>query len=370
MIKIQKIKLAAAVAGVLIAGQASAHVGYGNALYTGAGQYDPLTGTTSGAAAVGAAANFTATVSSNAGYLTGLDSQTLGNTHDIRFRYFILDKASTVSFTINGLANATISGNANPALNGLTPDTLNPAFSLYTGVVPAASHDGVGDIASIAANPATHSYLATEKGFAAWSPFAALDPVIATANGNTSTNQQWGVFDSNGNITTGNNGAWTATSTAATDTHGPNYLGTLDTPKAATITYTGISGADAAIGSVFTDSQGNSQAVIGADGTVDHSVSWSGNLAAGIYTLAIGGANLSDYAHYYTDTVTNGGAIALAGTAEANAYAADRLARSFNITGFQVSAVPVPGAVWLFLSGMMGVLGLNRRKNSALSAAM
>ena len=352
----------------LVSGQAMAHVGYGSALYSGAGVYDPLTNTTS-TGTYAAAANFSATVSSNAGFLTGLDSQTLGNTHDIRFRYFILDQASNVSFTINGLANTTVSGNANTFLNGITASQLNPAFSLYTGVVPASSHDGIGDIANVATDTNTAAYLATEQGFASWSPFKGLNPVIVAAGGG-SVNQQWGVFDSNGNVTTGNNGAWSATSTTATDTHGANYLGGLDTPKVGTITYTGISGSDAALGSVFTDQAGISQAVIGADGTVDHSVSWSGTLSAGIYTLAIGGANLGDYSQFVTDTIINGGAVAAAGTLAANNYAADRLARGLSITNFQVAAVPVPGAVWLFLSGMMGVLGLNRRKKSALSLAM
>ncbi|UOA09829.1 DUF1566 domain-containing protein [Methylobacter sp. S3L5C] len=30
-----------------------------------------------------------------------------------------------------------------------------------------------------------------------------------------------------------------------------------------------------------------------------------------------------------------------------------------------VATVPLPGAVWLFLTGMIGVMGLNRRKNTA-----
>lgn len=352
----------------LASGQAMAHVGYGSALYSGNGVYDPLTNT-NGTGTGSALANYSATVSSNAGFLTGLDSKTLGNTHDIRFRYFTLDASSLVSFTINGTANSIISGNVNTALNGLTASTLNPAFSLYTGVVPASSHDGIGDIANVATDADTHTYLGTEQGFASWSPFAALNQVI-TAAGGGSVNQQWGVFDSNGDFTTGNNGAWTALSTAATDTHGANYLGGLDTPKVAGITYTGISGSDAAIGSSFTDQNGTNQAVIGADGTVDNSVSWSGTLAAGIYTLAIGGANLGDYSTYITDTITNGGAVALAGSTAANAYAADRLARglsltNFSVNGVAVAAVPVPAAVWMFLTGVMGFMGLNRRKNRA-----
>jgi hypothetical protein len=331
----------------LVSGSAMAHVGYGSALYQGAGTYDPLTGTTAASSAYGAAANFTATASSNGGYLAGLNPDTLGNTHDIRFRYFILNSDSLVSFTINGLSNS----------NGAS--TLNPGFSLYKGVVPGASHDGVGDVASVATDPDTAAYLATAKDFASWSPFAGTNSVRGGAAAGTPGNPTglWGVFDTNGNITTGNNGT-----TGATDTHGPNYLGGLDTPKVATIVYTGISGADAATGSTFTNSSGGTTAILGADGLVDNKVSWSGQLAAGIYTLAIGGANGADYAQLYSDIFAGG---ATTGSPFAAAYAADRLARNLSITGFQVTAVPLPGAAWMFVSAMLGFLGLNRRKSQA-----
>ena len=144
----------AVAAGMALAGSAAAHVGYGSALFSGAGVYDPLTGGI-GNGTYGAASNFSATTASNGGFLAGLDSGTLGNTHDIRFRYFTLGQASQVSFTITGLANSVTSGNANPYLNGITASTLNPGFSLYNGVVPASSHDGVGDVPSVAADPDT-----------------------------------------------------------------------------------------------------------------------------------------------------------------------------------------------------------------------
>jgi len=33
-----------------------------------------------------------------------------------------------------------------------------------------------------------------------------------------------------------------------------------------------------------------------------------------------------------------------------------------------VSSIPLPSAVWLFMSALLGVLGLTRRKSSALTA--
>ena len=368
--------LAIALGALAYAGPGSAHVGYGSALYSGKGAYDPISNTI-GNGAYGAAANFTSTVASNGGFLAGLDPSTLGNTHDIRFRYFTLSQTSTVSFTIAGLANSMVSGNANPYLNGLTPSKLNPAFSLYSGVVPASSHDGVGDIANVANFPATSSYLSSAPKFAAWSPFSGANPVRGGAAVGSPTNPTglWGVFDANGDWTIGNNGQYTASSTAFADPPladgvGP-YLGGLGVPKVATVHYLGITVADAAIGASFIDALGHTQAVIGADGVVDNSVSWTGVLGPGVYTLAIGGAGLGDYAQLAADVRSSSGGLdtsAVCGsTTCANLYAADRLARNVTITGFTVTAVPEPSTVFSMSAGvlLLGALALRRRARTA-----
>lgn len=327
--------------GLAMAGAASAHVGYGSALYSGSGAYDPLTNGT-GTGTYGAGSNFNATVASNAGYLTGLDPVTLGNTHDIRFRYFTLAQSSQVSFTIVGTTNA----------NGSS--TLNPGFSLYSGVLPSSSHEGVGDVTAVAADADVAAYLATAPKFASWSPFAGVNAL----RGGPDTGL-WGVFDTNGNITTGNNGT-----TGASDTRGANYLGGLDTAKIATITYLGISKADAAAGSTFVDSLGNTQSVLGADGVVDNTVSWSGTLGPGIYTLAIGGANLANYSALFNDVRDSNGGTGSDAAANAR-YTADRLARGLSIQNFTVTAVPEPESWAMMLAGLLLTAGIASRRRSA-----
>jgi MYXO-CTERM domain-containing protein len=350
--------IAAAAASLFLAAPSFAHVGYGSALFTGSGAYDPLANTV-GAGTYGAASNFSATVSSNAGYLTGLDPNTLGNSHDIRARYFVLDQASQVSFTIIGLTNA----------NGAS--ILNPGFSLYSGVVPASSHDGVGDIGNVATYGPTASYLGSAPAFASWSPFAGVNGVRGGAAAGSAGNPTglWGTFDANGDWTTGNNGQYTASNTsfsnpAPADGIGP-YLGNLGVPKVATAHYLGISVADAAAGATFTDSLGNLQLVLGADGVVDNSVSWSGILGPGVYTLAIGGANQANYADLFNDVRSSSGGTntsAMCGAVTcASLYTADRLARNLQISGFTVTAVPEADAWAMMLAGL-GLVGLVARR--------
>ncbi len=38
--------------------------------------------------------------------------------------------------------------------------------------------------------------------------------------------------------------------------------------------------------------------------------------------------------------------------------------QQFYLSGMEVQAVPIPAAVWLFGSGLMGLLGLQRRKTA------
>lgn len=363
-------KLTAVAAAASLSCSAFAHVGYGSALFSGTGAYDPLANSI-GAGTYGAASNFTTTVASNAAFLAGLDQNTLGNTHDIRFRYFTLSQQSQVSFTITGLVNSA-STSANPYLAGKVASTLNPAFSLYSGVVPASSHDGVGNVAAVAASPATAAYLATAPDFAAWSPFAGVNAVRGGADAGTPGNPTglWGVFDSNGDFTTGNNGNAAATPAPA-DGVGP-YLGNVGSPKIAGVQYLGISVADAAAGATFVDSLGATQAVVGADGVVDNMVNWSGILGPGVYTLAIGGANIDDYTRYFADVrLSSGGLDTVADcvtTTCANLYAEDRLSRSLSITGFSVTPVPEPEGWALMLTGL-GLIGfgIHRRQKCTLS---
>ena len=121
------------------------------------------------------------TVSSNAGWVAGLNSTTWGNSHDNRFLYFNLAETMAVDFTITG---------TNTNGNGV----LNPGYSIFQGVAPSAAHDG-------AIVPA--SYIANQTGFASWSPFVAANAAI-TANGGTLTTQHWGQYRSNANFTMAN----------------------------------------------------------------------------------------------------------------------------------------------------------------------
>ncbi len=361
-------KTVLALAALAAATPALAHVGYGGALYSGDGVYDPIANTI-GTGTYGVGSNFNATVSSNAGFITGLDPYTLGNTHDIRFRYFTLDQASQVTFTITGLPNNPVTGNANAYLNGITPSTLNPAFSLYSGVVPASSHDGVGEAPSVASSPATSAYLATAPAFAPWSPFLATNEVRGGAVAGTPGSNPiglWGVFDSNGDWTTGNDGNG-GVNPAPADGVGP-YLGNVGVPKVAGVSYLGISMADALGGATFVDSRGNVRPVTGADGIVDNKVTWSGVLGPGIYTLAIGGANLDNYDSLFADVRSSLGGrdtTSFCGvTTCSNLYAADRLARGLSITGFSVTPVPEPSTILMMVSGL-GLVGVMAARRSA-----
>ena len=319
----------------LASGQAMAHIGYGNDL----------------ALTSGATTTFTAT--SNIGQLGGLQAGYTGDTHNTRARTFTLTTPSTVSFTIRGLANSAVSGNVNTFLNGLTAATLAPSFSMFKEAngngVYASEHDGAGDAAVIAATAAAggdaavgtanayaampaslQTWLAGNEGYASWSPFAKINDLISLAKGSPETGDNWGVYNADGNWSIAND---------AGQVNVWNYIG-------------------------------NGTHAVGAN-----EVSYSGQLDAGTYSIFIGGDDATAYTSLLgLAQATNGGSVAgdtvadfLKGTGTATQlqlYQGLRLAGNGNIT-FNVAAVPVPAAVWMFLSGMIGVLGLNRRKKSA-----
>lgn len=153
-------------------GQASAHVVYGNPLFSDSSLIDPITGV----AGVGATfSNQDRTVRSNAGWIAGLDATTGGDSHNARFMYFNLAEAQTISFTINATANS----------NGAS--LLNPGYSIFSGAVPNVSHDG--------------GYYPGKTTFASWSPFAAENADILAQPDNGGIGERWGDFRANANVT-------------------------------------------------------------------------------------------------------------------------------------------------------------------------
>lgn len=330
-------------------GIASAHVGYGVSLYDqGTNTWGPL-GTT----------GFNPTVSSNAGWLSGMSNNgvnrtgtidTLADSHNNRFRFFTLTAPSTVTITVVGTPNP-----YNATL-GITPSTLTPGFSLFSGQVPTASHDGVGDtngltaaqIATLQSSamvgaapnvPNDGGYLQNQPAFATWSPFFdAMDEITAEGGGAVDAGgPNWGVYRADGDVTMGNNGGLVST-----------------------MHYTGISVGDGINGD-----------------PLDNVVSWTGNLGPGTYSLVIGGTSLSDLqnlfdlvqqgvgnpAQGYTACDTNN-PVSCNGTSYPSGYAQLRAARNMFIrmsVNGELSPVPVPAAVYLFGAGLAGLAGLARR---------
>ncbi|WP_064039990.1 hypothetical protein [Methylomonas koyamae] len=120
----------------------------------------------------------------------------------------------------------------------------------------------------------------------------------------------------------------------ATSTHVTGFVGYSNgNSNAADSNFT--NGAGYAVG---TGSAGSSR---GSNGGLDWAALDLANLAPGYYIMAVGGS-------CYTQTNC--------GTANGTG---GWKAGSYNV---QINAVPVPGAVWLFASAMLGMLGMKRRQ--------
>lgn len=258
--------------------------------------------------------NINSTASSNAGWVAGQNATTWANSHDNRFFQFTLTDTTTFNVTVTG---------TNTNTNGI----LNPGFSIFAGTVPGGSHDGAGNLPAGAMVPL--SYVGSLTGFASWSPFAATNDEIDANNGAPGlTTAHWGTYRSNGAVTMSTNGNVAA-----------SIPGTVST-----MNFTGFSASNAS----------------GA------SVSGQYTLGAGIYSLVVGGANPFDLATYLADAIATNGDYTTP-SAALTAYNADRLARTFNL---QFSAVPIPAAVYLFGSGLVGVVAFARRRMAAQGRIM
>jgi hypothetical protein len=267
-------------------------------LYADPNVVNPLTG----ALGTGSPAfPLASTAASNAGWVAGQDNTTWANSHDNRFFYLNLGSTLTIDFTITG---------TNTNGNGV----LNPGYSIFQGTVPVAAHDGAVQ---------NDAYLAAQTGFASWSPFAATNTNIVNAGG-TITTAHWGQYRSNADVT------------MSKDAAAPGYPTVQG--QVGTMYFTGLSGSN-------------------ASGNV---VSGHYTLGPGLYSLVVGGANPFDLQTYLAAAMaTNGNYSGTQDPTILAAYNAARLARTFNI---EFSAVPIPAAVYLFGSGLIGIAAFARRR--------
>lgn len=308
--------LLGAVGLLLSTGQASAHVSYGNSLFSDSSLIDPvrplLPGDVPqyGTGIVNATPD--RTVSSNAGWLAGQDANTWGNSHDNRFLYFNLAQASTIDFTITG---------TNTNGNGV----LNPGYSIFEGVAINSVHDGAVNPTVNGTPGAVAAYNAAQTGMASWSPFATA---VNGAYG-TGTTQHWGQYRSNADFTMANDGSPATVNNAARP------------PAAFTLTYTGLSGSNA----------------------TGNTITGHYTFGPGIYSLVVGGANPTALGELLAAAMATNGDYTTPSDA-LTAYNTARLARTFNIQ-FSVTPVPIPAAVWLFGSGLAGMAALARRRTGA-----
>ncbi|MBK8278008.1 MAG: hypothetical protein IPK92_19900 [Nitrospira sp.] len=264
----------------LAAGQASAHVVYGDDLNVNGNQN-----------------NY---VSSNAGWLAGQNATTQTDSHLNRFFKFELTETSTVNFSISAINGFQyVPFGSTTIVTAL--DDLNPGYSLFSPIAASLSHDG-------APYPG-------QTPFATWSPFALPHDDQPKAPTDPSS-QKWKKYRSNADFTMAN-----------------------DLNEAPTSHF------------------------IADDGTsTGNSISGSYVLGPGIYNLVVVGNNQTNLDTVFSNVVASNGC----GTAGAacDAYTAARIGRGFNIQ-FTAAPVPVPAAVYLFGSGLVGLAGLARRKMKA-----
>jgi len=349
-----------------VSGQASAHWSSGPFLYNDAGT-NPLqlansnlaagvanngvgangtnTGTNTGTGTSYGTYTQTRAVASDYGWIQGQDNTLWANSHDNKGLAFSLATTSHVSFTVTtlGTKSSVVQTQATGSATSTTLTALdwNPAFSIFKGLAPQSSHEGGAGNTTLSNNL---------PGYISWGPYAANEPYTASTDatyeattGNTYTgNGTWGAYRSNADWTGGRDVSATATfgngNLIGTDT-------TLGGNNVSTLTYLASASAPNA-----------------------HTVTWSGDLGPGNYSIWVGGTNSADAAQQilnYQALLAATNAADTAGIAAANnAITALRGNYGFTIKT-TVAAVPVPATVWLMITGLMGLLGLQKRKMAA-----
>ncbi|AEF99892.1 hypothetical protein [Methylomonas methanica] len=349
------------------------------------------------------------------GWIQATDPSLWGNSHDNDGLAFSLAQTSKVTFTISTLGTATQAvetGSTSAAdISGID---WTPSFSIYKGFAAQSSHEGAGAGNAVLA--------ANTPGFVQWGPYGSAQPYTAATDatyeattGNTYTgNGTWGNFRSTSDWVSGRDISATATFKDGTPIGTDPSLGGNNTTLLEYVTH-----------------------LQGEDGS--HTITGTFTLAAGDYSLWVGGTNAADalqqqanYQGLFNANATDGAAYAQAGatyqnyvdtsgnaaliaaqdaydavmashsatqadrdaalatlTAELDADAAnggdaltlrtamldagqniifytDAIAHLRAKEGYTiqttVSAVPVPGAVWLFGSALMGLIGVGQRK--------
>ncbi len=346
------------------------------------------------------------------GWSAGQDSVTWANSHDNKGLAFSLAQTSKVSFRINTLGTGVYSVVQTGSTTGtdLSGNDWTPAFALFKGLATQSSHEGGAGNTTLNANL---------PGYAWWSPYASANPYSATSDalyesttGNTYTGTEgtWGAYRSNGDWTAGRDISATAkfgngTLIGTDQTLGGQNTRMLDyinsetaaagTHSLTSVEYTlgpgdysiWVGGNDAGLAAeqmqnykdLFFAHQNNDATVTAQQTAFSNAASpailaalTTNNTAQGSHTLTLA-EKAAAQAVFDTALAAEPQAVKDAynawQTAAApiktldNAIAHLRLGHGFTIQT-TVTAVPVPGAVWLFGSAVAGLIGLGRRKHA------
>lgn len=235
-------------------------------------------------------------VTSDYGWADGADAD-WGDSHRLRWARFTLTGAADVTFTVNAASFNYLSGGSTLSATG----DLIPGFSLYSGIAPGAAFEA-GD------HP---DYLAHHPGF--------LPTISPSYLGAGMFGNREGAFNANGDFWLGNK---------LEEVGEANWA-------SARLAYVGQ-----AVDGAGVDITGDGVIDIAGDGSADQSVSATFRLAAGSYSLIVGGAR---YASPYINLAAANGQ------------------RGFT-AALSVTPVPEPEGWALMLGGLGLIAAVARRR--------